>query len=36
VAMLVTAVASVTALTVALRLTSPTRRRDVSRAGVAA
>jgi O-antigen/teichoic acid export membrane protein len=36
VAMLVTAVASVTALTVALRLTSPTRRRDVSRAGAAA
>ncbi|MCO7239611.1 lipopolysaccharide biosynthesis protein [Aeromicrobium sp. CnD17-E] len=36
VAMLVTAIASVTALTVALRLTSPTRRRDVSRAGVAA
>ncbi|MCX6408365.1 MAG: oligosaccharide flippase family protein [Propionibacteriales bacterium] len=36
VAMLVTAVASVTALTVALRLTSPARRRDVSRAGAAA
>lgn len=36
VAMLATAVASVGSLAVALRLTSPTRRRDVSRAGATA